>query len=106
MKPLAMGLMTVSLLSAIAPAHAATVLQTSGDSAQIEILAKDYAPGVLDAFQTSSGTTDNAVDVIGNTIANYAAMLPEPSEWVLLVAGFGAIGYAMRSRKRAYISFN
>lgn len=105
MKHLALGVMTVSLFSAAVPASAAAVLHISENAAGQEIFAKDYAPDAL-AVLSAPATDGNVADLIGDTIANYAAMLPEPSEWVLLVAGFGAIGYAMRSRKRAYISFN
>lgn len=106
MKHLALGVMTMSLLSAAVPASAATVLQISENAARDEIFTKDYAPDVLATLRVAPAADGNAVDLIGNTIANYAAMLPEPSEWVLLVSGFGVIGYAMRSRKRAHISFN
>lgn len=104
MKRLALGITIASLASVMSPANAAILVQLPADVSHGDIFLDEQMPTL--SVSTSTASPDNAMDVIGNTIANYAAMLPEPSEWVLLVAGFGIIGYAMRSRKRAHVSFN
>ncbi len=104
MKRFALSVTTLGLLFAAASADAAVVVETAANATHGDIFTSD--PVVIPLSTDGKAPSENAADAIGDTIATYAAMLPEPSEWVLLVAGFGIIGYAMRSRKRAHVSFN
>ena len=38
---------------------------------------------------------------VGNTLAPPGGAVPEPATWAMMIAGFGAVGSAMRSRRRA-----
>jgi hypothetical protein len=40
-----------------------------------------------------------------NLAANGNGAVPEPASWALMMIGFGAIGSAMRSRRRMAVSF-
>lgn len=43
--------------------------------------------------------------VLDNVVVSAAADVPEPASWVMMVAGFGLIGGAMRHRQQSAISF-
>ena len=57
-------------------------------------------------FYDGGRTTDTRVNLLGFTasrpgILTYTlASVPEPSTWSLLILGFGAIGYALRTTRR------
>lgn len=60
-------------------------------------------------FATFSGNALN-VDFTASTPGDYirvisAAAVPEPASWAMLIAGFGAIGGAMRRRARITITY-
>lgn len=96
--------MTLGLMLIATPSSAAVVVQPNqAGEAQTIFAANDRSVPALMPDQPVGGDT---VTVIGDTFATYAAMLPMPSEWILLVTGFAVIGYTMRSRKRARVSFN
>jgi hypothetical protein len=93
------------ILAALAvPAGAAVLLSgtTASDAAALSI----SNPANYAAPANAPAVPEDPVDYLGNVLASYAAMLPIPADWVLLVTGFGAIGYAMRSRKRGRVNFN
>lgn len=52
----------------------------------------------IDAFQLPSGVTANSGDWLINN-GRVAAAVPEPASWLLLIAGFGLVGAAMRRRE-------
>lgn len=39
------------------------------------------------------------------TIETVSAAVPEPTTWALALAGLGTVGFAMRKRRRTYVSF-
>lgn len=53
-----------------------------------------FSPGVfgLDGFRGLPGGV--------LTITPYAGPVPEPATWAMMVAGFGAVGYALRRREK------
>ncbi len=51
------------------------------------------------SFQTEARTGDQII--AGNAVA----AVPEPASWAMMLGGFGAIGGAMRSRRKANVSF-
>jgi hypothetical protein len=56
----------------------------------------EYFQGSLDAVRVFSGVAGHA-EAVG--------AVPEPASWAMMVGGFGAIGGAMRARRRTSISF-
>ena len=75
------------------------------------------AAGGADSFQTFNITTPGFTDLVSFTIAGVGsypttefavdnlvvsggAVVPEPATWAVLLAGFGGIGAAMRSRRK------
>ena len=74
------------------------------------------APGGADSFQTFNITTPGFTDLVSFTIAGVGsypttefavdnlvvsgAAIPEPATWAVMLAGFGGVGAAMRSRRR------
>ena len=53
----------------------------------------------------SLSTTSNAFEVDNLAFSAGLAAAPEPASWALMLAGFGAIGGAMRSRRKTAVSF-
>ena len=51
-------------------------------------------------FETTPGAT-----ITATTAAGPAGAVPEPASWALMLGGFGMVGGAMRSRKRAGVRF-
>ncbi len=53
-----------------------------------------------------SGTVTGAPSGVGSNITFAAAPdVPEPASWAMMLVGFGAIGAATRSRRKAAVSF-
>jgi hypothetical protein len=52
-------------------------------------------------------SADGCCGASTNTISNFSApaAAPEPASWAMMVGGFGLIGGAMRSRRRAAVTF-
>lgn len=104
MKQIIINVAVLGAMLAAMPAHAAIVVSPSHDvDAQPLVVVEQLRSA---AGPTAGTSVDAVVDSIGNTLATYAAMLPIPTDWLLLVGGFAVIGYAMRTRKRARVSFN
>lgn len=49
----------------------------------------------------NGGTSTSATYSISYNFDDTVAVIPEPSTWALMLAGFGMVGYAMRRRKVA-----
>lgn len=66
--------------------------------ARVRITAGNAAlgPGALDTAQTDLVTLDDFI--FGEVVA---AAVPEPSSWAMMLLGFGAIGAAMRRKRKA-----
>ena len=93
-------------MAAVPAAHAAVVMQAGPDKTVEALFVSDQASG-WSLTQTDMRPAETApVQWIGDSLATYAAMLPMPSDWLLLVTGFGVIGYALRSRKQTRVNFN
>ena len=60
----------------------------------------DVNHGPSSAFQTSIGEIDSESFTLHSNGA-----VPEPASWALILGGFGLIGGAMRSRRKAVVSF-
>lgn len=104
MKQAIINTTVLGALLAAAPVSAAIVVNPSeAADAQSLFVVDQSGPVTVPATAATAGAT---VDSIGNTLATYAAMLPIPTDWLLFVGGFALIGYAMRTRKRARVSFN
>lgn len=63
--------------------------------------------GFYDLFFNSNQQGANFQDPSNWTVAMAPAQgaVPEPASWALLVAGFGMVGGAMRSRRKVEVSF-
>jgi len=42
---------------------------------------------------------------VGGTVTYYLGPVPEPASWALMLGGFGMVGGAMRSRRKAAVTF-
>jgi len=51
------------------------------------------------------GPESGSGESVHGTITYYFGGVPEPATWGLMLGGFGAIGGAMRSRRKAAVSF-
>jgi hypothetical protein len=105
MKHVALNAMILGLAVVAAPCNAAIVVQTDRPDDAAAVFTVD-STGWEVAPPPAPVATSDPIDTIGTTLTSYAAMLPVPADWILLVTGFGVIGYAMRSRKRSRVSFN
>lgn len=73
--------------------------------APIQQRSYDINPGfqtfALDGLGISSvRITSNNLFQIDNLVVSGGAVVPEPSSWILMIAGFGAIGMSLRSMRR------
>jgi hypothetical protein len=57
--------------------------------------------GALTLFFWDNFTADN----FGEIAFDVSSPVPEPTAWTLMLAGFGLIGFAMRGRQKARVSF-
>ncbi len=106
MKHVALNAMILGLAVAAAPCNAAIIVQTDQPDDAAAVFTVDSTGWEVAPPPVPDATSSDPVDAIGTTLTSYAAMLPVPADWILLVTGFGVIGYAMRSRKRSRVSFN
>lgn len=60
--------------------------------------------GALELFYWDSNNGDNFGSITFDVTA--AAAVPEPGAWALLIAGFGMVGAALRTRRRARLAFS
>lgn len=60
--------------------------------------------GSVKAF-VGTYSNDNIGPILDNFSLNIAGGVPEPSQWLLLILGFGAIGTAMRRKSSAAVRF-
>lgn len=73
-------------------------------------LAYNYssAPTLLFTSGVSVNGTDNFVDysdpMVGGSFSDNGAV-PEPASWAMMLGGFGLVGGAMRSRRKAAVTF-
>ena len=56
-------------------------------------------------FVNWQGLALNQGTVVSLDISSSGGAVPEPASWALMLGGFGAIGGAMRSRRKAAVSF-
>ena len=58
------------------------------------------------AFDLSAGTIGSAnVSGFGGVGANAVDPVPEPATWAMMLVGFGAVGGALRSRRKATLRY-
>jgi len=76
---------------------------TSGSCQMGIVTANDLAAFDAMGYNLNFNVLDN-LGFTYNTAQIYAAAVPEPASWAMMVAGFGIVGGAMRRRKRAKVS--
>jgi len=57
------------------------------------------APGAFQEYQTQIGGSFDSIKI------SDAGSVPELTSWAMMLGGFGAIGSAMRSRRKAVVTF-
>ena len=57
------------------------------------------------AFTTDSVLNSYAFETTPNTAISASSAVPEPSSWAMLIGGFGLVGGALRSRRKAGVSY-
>jgi hypothetical protein len=77
-----------------------TVLQTSSGP---NLTTGTLTPGTTYRFSYTSTLPQGGGLVSGNA-SFYAAAVPEPATWALMLLGFGGIGMAMRRRRRPVLA--
>ena len=55
--------------------------------------------GSIDEFRLDSSSINNGFAPLGPV--SLGGAVPEPATWAMMIIGFGAVGSAMRSRRRA-----
>jgi len=87
---------------------------TSGSSSSLVFAVGDRVSGAVGfnsvIASSSLGGTGSFLHFVpanfsGQLEADTSGAVPEPASWALMLAGFGLVGGAMRSRRRAAISF-
>jgi hypothetical protein len=71
-----------------------------GNDIGVALANADYSRGswtLGPGVNTITGTFDG---VIGNGDADFVISVPEPATWASMLGGFGALGGALRSRRR------
>ena len=54
---------------------------------------------------TFAGRNDPSYNTLAHVSVTQTAAVPEPASWALMLGGFGAIGGAMRSRRKTIVNF-
>lgn len=57
---------------------------------------------VIFEVENGSGTSGNP---LGLMVTGFVSSVPEPGTWMLMILGLGAVGFAMRRRQSAAVSF-
>lgn len=84
-----------------------SVINGTATNASALTRAQAYLDGLPNASVPAGNRlqTLNAVNPLKNQRQVFISAVPEPATWGLLMIGFGAIGGAMRTRRKAKISF-
>ena len=79
----------------------------TGGSSSALTLAQGYLDGLGSAIIPAGSRlrTLDAINPINNQRQVFIASVPEPATWSMFILGFGLIGGAMRSRRKAKVSF-
>jgi hypothetical protein len=64
-----------------------------------------YSLSLTDGSTTAIGTGTGISGAMALTYEGVAGGVPEPASWAMMVGGFGLVGGAMRSRRKAAVSF-
>ena len=83
------------------------VAQSNGDDAQLFINSQNVAGTNflnLDLVDELNVWNDGGLQGLSSGPANVGAV-PEPATWATMLIGFGAVGFAMRRRKQAELTF-
>jgi len=72
----------------------------------LDFMFQNYALNGFDNLVSLSfSTTSNGYVAIDNINGAATAAVPEPASWALMLGGFGLVGGAMRSRRKAAVAF-
>jgi len=72
----------------------------------LDFMFQTYALNGFDNLVSLSfSTTSNGYVAIDNINGAATAAVPEPASWALMLGGFGLVGGAMRSRRKAAVAF-
>lgn len=100
-----------SLSSGLFSVDAAYGSVVTGSGTGVNASALTLAQGYLDGLGSavvpvgSRLRTLEAINPRNNQRQVFITAVPEPSTWAMLIAGFGVVGSAMRSRRRGKMSF-
>jgi hypothetical protein len=75
-----------------------SVQYTFSTGAVGDVLAQDDALAVRLGYGVTAPFGDASSPRAFNGALSYAAVVPEPASWALMIAGFGLVGAAMRRR--------
>ncbi|MGK6323764.1 PEPxxWA-CTERM sorting domain-containing protein [Sphingomonas sp. DT-51] len=92
------------------PAMGDLLLEIRGDGLRNLTGAASYAPGQVQRVYTFNSFRDQdrgVVDADAGLTTRFGftpAAVPEPSTWMLMLAGFAAVGYGMRRRRSVHFN--
>jgi hypothetical protein len=73
------------------------------------VLQQDVGPVTINSLTSSSVSfsyADNSIHQGVNVVGRFqTGSVPEPASWALMLGGFGMVGGAMRSRRKAAVTF-
>lgn len=79
-----------------------TIAISAGFAAYAGDISVGTGPGPIQSINVLFSTPSASPIVVTDFDAPSAGLVPEPSTWALMLAGFGMVGYAMRRRKLAF----
>ena len=100
---------SATLIASTPPASAVTFtsdvipLSHLGLDRAVSLSFSGVTPGIL--APNANGTVPSFRAAVSGNFSAETGAVPEPATWGMMVVGFGAMGYAMRSRRKVAVSF-